>query len=214
MKIIKTAIISSLFLITSASSIFASNSTAKPTTAKPRYPFSITSLQKIMKENEGENFNFNDFVYLLIDVDKDGQPELFIKEKIKNYNTYYAFTISKKGIVELVMSRTSGGYKDFHYTEDGFLHHYEEHTGGLSQCDTYYKLQGSKVVSTASHMVDQEISDGDDDENIDETIEESYYINREGKPVSNSEEEYINNIAKGYENSLYNLEGWKNFNIR
>lgn len=192
--------------------INATNNTNQTNSGKPtvtKRPFSLTSLQKTMKEQEGENFNLNDFVYLLIDVDKDGQPELFVKEKVKEYNTYYAFTLNSKGEVNLVMSRSSGGYEDFSYTEDGYLYHYEEHTGGMSQCSTYYKLENSKVVQTSTYICNQEVvGEGED---MDMEIEESYSVEKDGQIISETEEGYNLSITTNSHISLYDINDWKDF---
>lgn len=212
MKILKTILTASVMLSASIGHINATNNTNQTNSGKPtvtKRPFSLTSLQKTMKEQEGENFNLNDFVYLLIDVDKDGQPELFVKEKVKEYNTYYAFTLNSKGEVNLVMSRSSGGYEDFSYTEDGYLYHYEEHTGGLSQCSTYYKLENSKVVQTSTYICNQEvIGEGED---MDMEIEESYSVEKDGQIISETEEGYNLSITTNSHISLYDINDWKDF---
>ena len=212
MKILKTILTASVMLSASIGHINATNNTNQTNSGKPtvtKRPFSLTSLQKTMKDQEGDNFNLNDFVYLLIDVDKDGQSELFIKEKVKNYNTYYAFTLNSKGEVNLVMSRSSGGYEDFSYTEDGYLYHYEEHTGGMSQCSTYYKLNKSKVIQTSIYSSYQETTG--EGEDMDMNIEESYSVEKNGSVLSEKEEDYTKSIAKKPRISLYDLTGWKNF---
>lgn len=212
MKILKTILTASVMLSASIGHINATNNTNQTNSGKPtvtKRPFSLTSLQKTMKEQEGENFNLNDFVYLLIDVDKDGQPELFVKEKVKEYNTYYAFTLNSKGEVNLVMSRSSGGYEDFSYTEDGYLYHYEEHTGGMSQCSTYYKLENSKVVQTSTYICNQEVvGEGED---MDMEIEESYSVEKDGQIISETEEGYNLSITTNSHISLYDINDWKDF---
>lgn len=212
MKILKTILTASVMLSASIGHINATNNTNQTNSGRTtvtKYPFSLTSLQKTMKEQEGENFNLNDFVYLLIDVDKDGQPELFVKEKVKEYNTYYAFTLNSKGEVNLVMSRSSGGYEDFSYTEDGYLYHYEEHTGGLSQCSTYYKLENSKVVQTSTYICNQEVvGEGED---MDMEIEESYSVEKDGQIISETEEGYNLSITTNSHISLYDINDWKDF---
>lgn len=212
MGIIKTSITASLMLLASVGHINATNNTNQTNSGKPtvtKYPFSLTSLKKTMKEYEGDSFDINKFVYKLIDVDKDGQPELFVKEKVKEYNTYYAFTIGKNGDIDLIMSRSSGGYEDFSFTDDGFLFHYEEHAGGLSQCSTYYKLENSKVVQTSTYICNQEVvGEGED---MDMEIEDSYSVEKDGQIISETEEGYNLSITTNSHISLYDINDWKDF---
>lgn len=171
------------------------------------FPFSLESLEQAMMDESSNTLD--KYVYLLHDIDGDGRKELFVKEKVKEYNTYYGFLINNEKEVELVISRTSGGYEDFGFTADGFLWHYEEHTGGLSQSTAYYKLKNSKVVSDTHQNIEMPSDDGTGD-NLDDTeVSFQTYIN--GEFLSDKESDYKKYSPNGQQTSLYNLEDWKEF---
>jgi len=183
-------------LVSSTLSCFAQN--------KQSLPFSIESLDKVMSGNTSKALD--KYVYFLYDVDRDGRKELFVKEKVKDYNTYYGFVIKDNKEVELVLERSSGGSEDFGYTSDGYLWHYEEHTGGQSQYTSNFKLKNSKVVSSTHMSVDVP-----SDMNEDSEISTEYQVYQNGKLISKKEADYNKYNPKGTQTSLYNIEGWKDF---
>lgn len=172
---------------------------------KSALPFSMTSLEKEMQLGDE---TLDKYVYMLYDVDGDGRKELFVKEKVKEYNMYYGFVIKKNKEVEEVFSRTSGGYEDFGYTDDGFMWHYEEHTGGLSQITSYYKLKNSKVVYSTHRDIEMPSQlEGEEERDM----EISYHISNDKGFLPASEMEYDEYVSHGNTISLYKLEGWKTF---
>ena len=62
-----------------------------------------------------------EYVYKLVDLDRNGSPELLImKEKVRHYNWYGVYSYVD-GVVELICERISGGLADYAYYSDGFL---------------------------------------------------------------------------------------------
>ena len=56
-----------------------------------------------------EEFKPEEYVYKLVDLDRNGSPELLImKEKVKQYNWYGVYSYVD-GVVELICERISGG---------------------------------------------------------------------------------------------------------
>ncbi len=155
--------------------------------------------ENIREAIEHPDFNFSEYVYILHDIDGDGNPEMFIKEKVKCYNAYWALMYNDEG-AQVIDERSSGGYEDFAYTSDGYFWHYEEHTGGFSQCESYYKLQNSKVVKTLRCHLEREIGN-------EEKVTVEYYI--DDKKVK--DKAYTAATPQGTRFNLYNLEGWKEF---
>lgn len=172
---------------------------------KASLPFSIVSLEAAIAEQTDTPLEKH--VFFLHDVDKDGRKELFVKEKVRYDNTYYAFVVKADGEVELVFSRTAPGVEEFGFTKDGFLVHYEEHTGGLTNQVANYKLKNSKVVSVACMAVD--MTQSSDDEVPDMVIE--YSVNVNGNFLSSKESDYKKYSPKGESTSLYNIDGWESF---
>lgn len=171
-------------------------------------PFSMQSLAKEMQEPD--SVVFAKYVYLLYDVDGDGKKELFVKEREKDYNVYYGFVIKSNMDVEEVFSRTSGGYEDFGYTDDGFMWHYEEHTGGLSQVTSCYKIEKSKVAYSTHRDIEMP-SDLEGEKEGDMQI--TYNVSKNGVLHPEIEKEYDKYTSHGNTISLYQIEGWQNFPI-
>jgi len=172
--------------------------------SKAMLPFSMKSLEKAMEKST--NIIIEKYVYTLYDVDHDGRKELFVKEKVRDHNTYYGFVIKDNKEVELVFERSSGGSEDFGYTSDGYLWHYEEHTGGQSQYTSNFKLKNSKVVSS-THMSVEIPSDMNEDSDI----STEYEVYQNGKLISKKEADYNKYNPKGTQTSLYDVEGWEDF---
>ena len=154
------------------------------------------------KEYNGE-FKPEEYVYKLVDLDRNGSPELLImKEKVKQYNWYGVYSYVD-GVVELICERISGGLADYAYYSDGFVRYYEEHSGGLSFEEVYYKLEEGKVVAYVKHTVSR--GAWDDDE-----FEESRTLTILDKSTPRSEkiEDYY---PKGKAYSLYDIKDWESF---
>lgn len=187
----------------------ASQSAVEETSVQAeKTPISPYTLEGIKKALDSEDFDFDKYVYALEDVDGDGTPEMFIREKVKDYNSYYALCIGS-GKPELICERSSGGVEEFQYG-DGFLCHYEEHTGGMSNNTTYYILEKSKVKMTLSSSYYCDWSDwkeGDPEPDA----EEEWSVERDGKVISTKEADYNKYVPEGGRESLYNLDGWKSF---
>lgn len=164
-------------------------------------PFSIDSLQQVMLEETADPLS--KYIYMLYDVDGDGRDELFVKEKEREYNTYWGFAIKDNKGVEHIFSRSSGGYEDFGFTEDGFLWHYEEHTGGLSQWTSYYKLRKSSVLYSVHESVEMPSADEWTD---DVEIGTEYQVYMKGRLFSNKESDYHKYAPKGMRTSLYDID--------
>lgn len=192
-----------------ADSIATSDTTdAELSCAEAKTPISPFTFDGIRKALDDEEFDFAKHVYALLDVDNDGTPEMFIREKVKDYNAYYALCIGS-GKPELVLQRSSGGVEEFDYGE-GFLRHYEEHTGGMSQAVTYYILKKSKVFMTvfSSNYCDWSNWEEGDDE---PEVEQEWSVEKNGKVISTKESDYLKYEPKGLWGSLYDFEEWKSF---
>lgn len=166
-------------------------------------PFTV---EGIVKSSEWFDFSPDKFVYSKHDIDGDGTPELFIREKEREYNYIAIFNI-ENGEVNQITDRTSGGYEDFSYFDDGYVYHYEEHTGGLTKEETYYKLKNSKVYLIATCTIDQQSWD-------DEKIDITYSLEINGKFVSNKEKEYSKVLPKGQQTNVYNIDDWHDFPVK
>lgn len=170
-------------------------------------PEKKTSLQeaigKMWLKEYNEEFKPEEYVYKLVDLDRNGSPELLImKEKVKQYNWYGVYSYVD-GVVELICERISGGLADYAYYSDGFVRYYEEHSGGLSFEEVYYKLEAGKVVAYVVHAESR--AAWDDDE-----FEESRTLTILDKSTPRSEkiEDYY---PKGKAYSLYNIKDWESF---
>lgn len=187
----------------------ASQSTEETTLVQAeKTPISPYTLEGIKKALERDDFDFDKYVYIFEDVDGDGTPEMFIREKVKDYNEYFALCIGS-GKPELIFERESGGVEEFQYG-DGFLFHYGEHTGGMSTLVKYYILEKSKVkmTLTSSYYCDWSNWKEDDPEPV---PEEEWMVERDGKVISTKEADYNKYVPEGGRESLYNLDGWKSF---
>ena len=150
-----------------------------------------------------EEFKPEEYVYKLVDLDRNGSPELLImKEKVRHYNWYGVYSYVD-GVVELICERISGGLADYAYYSDGFVWYYEEHSGGLSFEEVYYKLEEGKVVAYVVHAVSR--GAWDDDE-----FEESRTLTilEKSTPRSEKIEDYY---PKGKAYSLYDIKDWESF---
>lgn len=161
------------------------------------------AIGKMWPEKYNEEFKPEEYVYKLVDLDRNGSPELLImKEKVKQYNWYGVYSYVD-GVVELICERISGGLADYAYYSDGFVLYYEEHSGGLSFEEVYYKLEEGKVVAYVKHTVSR--GAWDDDE-----LEESRTLTILDKsgPRSEKIEDYY---PKGKAYSLYDIKDWESF---
>lgn len=155
------------------------------------------------REEYDKEFKPEEYVYKLVDLDRNGSPELLImKEKVRHYNWYGVYSYVG-GVVELICERISGGLADYAYYSDGFVWYYEEHSGGLSFQEVYYKLEEGKVVAYVEHSVSR--GAWDDDE-----FEESRTLTILDKSTPRSEkiEDYY---PKGKAYSLYDIKDWESF---
>ena len=144
-----------------------------------------------------------EYVYKLVDLDRNGSPELLImKEKVRHYNWYGVYSYVD-GVVELICERISGGLADYAYYSDGFVWYYEEHSGGLSFQEVYYKLEEGKVVAYVEHSVNR---NGWDDDELEEN--RSLTILDKSTPRSEKIEDYY---PKGKSYSLYDIKDWESF---
>ena len=169
-------------------------------------PEKKTSLQeaigKMWPEKYNEEFKPEEYVYKLVDLDRNGSPELLImKEKVRQYNWYGVYSYVD-GVVELICERISGGLADYAYYSDGFVRYYEEHSGGLSFEEVYYKLEEGKVVAYVVHAVSRGAWDDEFEENRTLTI-----LDKSG-PRSEKIEDYY---PKGKSYSLYDIKDWESF---
>ena len=149
-----------------------------------------------------EEFKPEEYVYKLVDLDRNGSPELLImKEKVRHYNWYGVYSYVD-GVVELICERISGGLADYAYYSDGFVWYYEEHSGGLSFEEVYYKLEEGKVVAYVEHAVSRGA--------LDDEFEESRTLTILDKSTPRSEkiEDYC---PKGKSYSLYHIKDWESF---
>ena len=161
------------------------------------------AIGKMWPKEYNEEFKPEEYVYKLVDLDRNGSPELLImKEKVKQYNWYGVYSYVD-GVVELICERISGGLADYAYYSDGFVRYYEEHSGGLSFEEVYYKLEEGKVVAYVKHTVSR--GAWDDDE-----FEESRTLTILDKSTPRSEkiEDYY---PKGKAYSLYDIKDWESF---
>ncbi|WP_276773652.1 hypothetical protein [Porphyromonas endodontalis] len=161
------------------------------------------AIGKMWQKEYNEEFKPEEYVYKLVDLDRNGSPELLImKEKVKQYNWYGVYSYVD-GVVELICERISGGLADYAYYSDGFVRYYEEHSGGLSFEEVYYKLEEGKVVAYVKHTVSR--GAWDDDE-----FEESRTLTILDKSTPRSEkiEDYY---PKGKAYSLYDIKDWESF---
>ena len=161
------------------------------------------AIGKMWPKEYNEEFKPEEYVYKLVDLDRNGSPELLImKEKVKQYNWYGVYSYVD-GVVELICERISGGLADYAYYSDGFVRYYEEHSGGLSFEEVYYKLEKGKVVAYVKHTVSR--GAWDDDE-----FEESRTLTILDKSTPRSEkiEDYY---PKGKAYSLYDIKDWESF---
>lgn len=161
------------------------------------------AIGKMWPEKYNEEFKPEEYVYKLVDLDRNGSPELLImKEKVRHYNWYGVYSYVD-GVVELICERISGGLADYAYYSDGIVWYYEEHSGGLSFQEVYYKLEEGKVVAYVEHAVSR--GAWDDDE-----FEESRTLTILDKSTPRSEkiEDYY---PKGKAYSLYDIKDWGSF---
>lgn len=150
-----------------------------------------------------EEFKPEEYVYKLVDLDRNGSPELLImKEKVRHYNWYGIYSYVD-GVVELICERISGGLADYAYYSDGFVRYYEEHSGGLSFEEVYYKLEEGKVVAYVEHSVNR---NGWDDDEFKES--RTLTILDKSTPRSEKIEDYY---PKGKAYSLYDIKDWESF---
>lgn len=153
-------------------------------------PFSMQDLEK-----ELEVEDIHEYVYILKDIDGDSKPELFVKEKQRNYNTHYGLVINE-GKPKLVVSRESPNYTEYGYTGDGYFY-YSNESGYGNNSDTYWRIRNSKVEFVCSRFVDAST------ENI--TTEYSSPNGNADKAI------YDANAPKGIHFSFYDLNDWNEF---
>ena len=154
-------------------------------------------------ETYDREFKPEEYVYKLVDLDRNGSPELLImKEKVRHYNWYGVYSYVDS-VVELICERISGGLADYAYYSDGFVRYYEEHSGGLSFEEVYYKLEEGKVVAYVEHSVNR---NGWDDDELEEN--RSLTILDKSTPRSEKIEDYY---PKGKAHSLYDIKDWESF---
>ena len=161
------------------------------------------AIGKMWPKEYNEEFKPEEYVYKLVDLDRNGSPELLImKEKVRQYNWYGVYSYVD-GVVELICERISGGLAYYAYYSDGFVRYYEEHSGGLSFEEVYYKLEEGKVVAYVKHTVSRDAWDDDE-------LEESRTLTilDKSKPRSKKMEDYY---PKGKAHSLYNIKDWESF---
>ena len=161
------------------------------------------AIGKMWPKEYNEEFKPEEYVYKLVDLDRNGSPELLImKEKVRHYNWYGVYSYVD-GVAELICERISGGLADYAYYSDGFVRYYEEHSGGLSFEEVYYKLEEGKVVAYVEHSVNR---NGWDDDELEEN--RSLTILDKSKPRSEKIEDYY---PKGKAHSLYDIKDWESF---
>lgn len=161
------------------------------------------AIGKMWPKEYNEEFKPEEYVYKLVDLDRNGSPELLImKEKVKQYNWYGVYSYVD-GVVEQICERISGGLADYAYYSDGFVRYYEEHSGGLSFEEVYYKLEEGKVVAYVEHSVNR---NGWDDDELEES--RTLTILDKSKPRSEKIEDYY---PKGKSYSLYDIKDWESF---
>ncbi|WP_314863993.1 hypothetical protein [Porphyromonas endodontalis] len=161
------------------------------------------AIGKMWPKEYNEEFKPEEYVYKLVDLDRNGSPELLImKEKVRQYNWYGVYSYVD-GVVELICERISGGLAYYAYYSDGFVRYYEEHSGGLSFEEVYYKLEEGKVVAYVKHTVSRDAWDDDE-------LEESRTLTILDKSTPRSEkiEDYY---PKGKAYSLYDIKDWESF---
>lgn len=161
------------------------------------------AIGKMWPKEYNEEFKPEEYVYKLVDLDRNGSTELLImKEKVRHYNWYGVYSYVD-GVVELICERISGGLADYAYYSDGFVWYYEEHSGGLSFEEVYYKLEEGKVVAYVEHSVNR---NGWDDDEQEES--RTLTILDKSKPRSEKIEDYY---PKGKAYSLYHIKDWESF---
>ncbi|MCQ2974141.1 MAG: hypothetical protein MJ211_04955 [Bacteroidales bacterium] len=163
-------------------------------------PFSVKNLEEILQVDDIYNY-----VYILQDIDGDKNPELFVKEKVKDYNNHWGLTINN-GKLDIIIERESPCYTEYGYTDDGYFYMNVEKGGGHNY-DWYKKLKNSKVVLELSYSYDEEVVEEGDDGDMDIQVTDSYYVS-DGE---DTEENYSANLPKGNYFSFYDLDGWKSF---
>lgn len=154
-----------------------------------------------------EGVNLDDYVYCLVDIDKDGLAEVIVKEKVREYNNYWVFS-QAEGEDEPLMERSSANYQDFFYSENGFV-------GTTIEASTYnhtqwVKLEKSRVkyTATASETHEEFVNEqGEPDINV-ETI---YSVTMGDKEVADTKEAYNKHTRTEGVTSLYNIDDWKSF---
>ena len=164
------------------------------------YPFTIKGIHEAL---DCCDFNPENYVYILYDIDGDGQNEMFIKERTKEYNDYMVLNI-EDGKENLVASRMSGNIEYYEVYDDGYFVHIQE--GRDRACATNYKFEKSKVVAVSQYAYESDWSDWEEGDDEPE-IHESWSLNY--KDVK--KEVYNKYVPKGISISLYDLEGWKDF---
>lgn len=166
------------------------------------YPFTLKGIEDAI---DGYDYDPKEHVYILYDIDGDGQNEMFIKERVKNYNNFFVLNI-EDGKVNLIDARTSGGMEDFLIYDDGYVVHVIEGRDRMFAAN--YKLVKSKVVAESQYRYDSDWSGWEEGDKEPE-IDESWTVN--GKEVKESE--YNKYSPSGESFSLYNIDGWKDFNV-
>lgn len=160
-------------------------------------PFTIEGVMDALSDF---NFDATKHVYILHDIDGDGQKEMFIKEKVRSYNTYYVLNI-EDGKVNLIAYRESPNIEYYEVYDDGYFVHIQE--GRDRGCATNYKLVKSKVVAVSQYSFDCDWSgwkEGDKEPDMNER----WTLNK--KKVKKAE--YDKYVPHGSHFSLYDLEGW------
>ncbi len=161
------------------------------------YPFTLEGVKDALSDF---NFDATKHVYILHDIDGDGQKEMFIKEKIRDYNNYFVLNI-EDGKVHLIANRESPNIEYYEVYDDGYFVHIQE--GRDRGCSTNYKLVKSKVVAVSQYSFYSDWSgwkEGDKEPDMDE----SWTLNN--KKVKKAV--YDKYVPHGSSFSLYDLEGW------
>lgn len=171
-------------------------------------PLSQGTTQRIQASVCNEQHpTLDDYVYYLVDIDKDGLAEVIVKEKVRDYNNFWIFS-QAEGVEEPLMERSSGNYQDFFYSENGFV--------GTTIEASYYnytswtKLENSRVKYTASvSETHEETVDKDGEPDI--NVETTYSVMVGEKEIGNTEAFYNKYATATEVTSLYNIEDWKSF---
>lgn len=139
----------------------------------------------------GESFDADGISFLLVDIDRDGSPELFLQNSLASHaqSSNGLFGVKDGNVVEFLRNDEIEGY----YPEHKIV---KANYYGMGSMECYYKIENgvSKGVLTKSISY------------LDETTTETYYSDEAGNDITEEEfEQKLRNYIEGEEMTV--LEG-------